>query len=129
MPRAVLTMNSQRTCSTGFTFRELFHGVRPAWFFKTLFPEDLKSPVGDWVEHKQLMANQAGTNLRHIREREPSRRSRLRRPASFKVVDHVLVHHSDYPLGPLTAYRTLILGPVVSSGQMDLGSMSGAVHV
>ena len=35
----------------------------------------------------------------------------------------------DYPPSRVTAYRTLILGPIVSLGQMDLGSMSGAVHV
>ena len=46
------------------------------------------------------MANQAGTNLRHIRERELSRRSRLRRPASFKVGDPVVVHASRLPSWP-----------------------------
>ena len=46
------------------------------------------------------MANQAGTNLRHIRERELSRRNRLRRPARFKVGDLVLVHHSRLPSWP-----------------------------
>ena len=85
VPWAVLTMNSQRSSSTGITPHELFHGRRPAWFFKTSFPEDFKSPVGHWLEHKQSLNNQAGTNLRHIRDRELSRRNRLRRPASFKV--------------------------------------------
>ena len=100
VPWAVLTMNSQRSSSTGFTPDELFHGGRPAWFFKTPFPEDFKSPVGDWLEHKQSMANQAGTNLRHIRDCELSRRNRLRRPASFRVGDLVLVHHSRLPSWP-----------------------------
>ena len=70
VPRAVLTMKSQRSSSTGFTPHELFHGGRPAWFFKTPFPQDFKSPVGDWLEHKRSMANQAGATLRHIRDRE-----------------------------------------------------------
>ena len=69
VPWAVLTMNSQRSSSTGFTPHELFHGGRPAWFFKTPFPEDFKSPVENWLEHKHSMANQAGTNLRHIRRK------------------------------------------------------------
>ena len=51
VPRAVLIMNSQRSSSTGFSPHELFHGGRPASFFKTPFPEDFKSPVGDWLEH------------------------------------------------------------------------------
>ena len=34
VPWAVLTMNSQRSSSTGFTPHELFHGGRPAWFFE-----------------------------------------------------------------------------------------------
>ena len=72
VPWAVLTMNSQRSSPTGFTPHELFHGGRPAWFFKTPFLEDFKSAVGDWPEHKQSMANQARTNLRHIRDRELS---------------------------------------------------------
>ena len=38
VPWAVLTMNSQRSSSTGFTPQELFHGGRPAWFFKAPFP-------------------------------------------------------------------------------------------
>ena len=37
VPWAVLSMNSQRSSSTGFTPHELFHGGRPAWFFKTPF--------------------------------------------------------------------------------------------
>ena len=72
VPWAVLTMNSQRSSSAGVTPHELFHGGRPAWFFITPFPEDFKSPVGDWLEHKQSMANKAGTNLKYIPERELS---------------------------------------------------------
>ena len=96
----MLTMNSQRSFSTGFTPHELFHGGLPAWFFKALFLDDLKSRVGDWLEHKQSMANQAGTNLRHISDRELSRQNRARRPARFKVGDLVLVHHSRLPSWP-----------------------------
>ena len=47
VPWAVLTMNSQRSSSTGFTPHELFHGGRPDWVFKTTFPEDFKTPFGD----------------------------------------------------------------------------------
>ena len=46
------------------------------------------------------MANQAGTNLRHIGDRELSRRTRLRRPAGLRVGDLVLVHHSHLPSWP-----------------------------
>ena len=111
VPWAVLTMNSQRSVSTGFTPHELFHGGRPAWFFKTPFPEDFKSPVGDWLEHKQSMANQARTNLRHIRDRELTRRNRLRRPPSFKVGDVVLVHHSGLPSWPRNCLQDPYFGP------------------
>ena len=52
-PWAVFTMNSQRSSSTGFTPHELLHGGQPAWFLKTPFPEDFKSSVGHWLEHKQ----------------------------------------------------------------------------
>ena len=59
LPCAVLTMNSQRSSSTGFGPNELFHGGKPAWFLITPFPEDFKTTVGDYLEHKQSMANQA----------------------------------------------------------------------
>ena len=111
VPCAVLTMNSQRSSSTGFTTHKLFHGGRPAWFFKTPFPEDFKSPVGDGVEHKQSMANQTGTNLRHIREHELSRRNSLWQPASFKVGDLVLVHHSQLPSLPRNCLQEPYFGP------------------
>ena len=100
LPWAVLTMNSQRSSFTGLTPQELFHGGRPAWFFKTPYPEDFESPFWGWLEHKQSMANQAGTNLRHIRERELSRQNCLRRLAGFTVGDLVLVHHSRLPSWP-----------------------------
>ena len=105
VPWAVLTMNSQRSSSPGFTPNELFHGGQPASFFETPFPEDFKSPVGDWLEHKQSMAKEAGTNLRHIPERELSRQNRLWRPASFKVGDLVLFHHSRLPSWPRNCLR------------------------
>ena len=82
-----------------------------AWFFKTPFPEDFKSPVGDWLEHKQSLASQAGTNPRHIRARELSRRKRLRRPASFKVGDLVLVHYSRLPSWPRNCLQDPYFGP------------------
>ena len=111
VPWAVLTMNSQRSSSTGFTPHELFHGGRPAWFFETPFPEDFKSPVGDGLEHKQSMANEAGTNLRHIRDRKLNRRNRLQRPASFKVGPLLLVHHSRLPSWPRNCLQDPYFGP------------------
>ena len=108
---AVLTMNSQRSSSTGFTPHELFHGGRPAWFFKTTFPEDFKSLVGDWLEYKQSMANQDATDPRHIRECELSRRNRLRGPASFKIGDLVLVLHSRLPSWPRNCLQDPYFGP------------------
>ena len=111
LPWAVLSMNSQRSSPTGLTPQELFHGGRPAWFFNTPFPEDLKRPVEDWLKHKQSMANQAGTNLRHIRERELSRQNRLRPPNSFKVGDLVLVHHSQLPSWPCNCLLDPYFGP------------------
>ena len=47
LPPAVLTMNSQESSSNGYTPDDLFHGGRPAWFFRTPFREDHGSPVGD----------------------------------------------------------------------------------
>ena len=100
LPWAVLTMNSQESSSTGYTPHELFHGGRPAWFFKTPFPEDYKSPVGDWLEHRQDLAYLARANLKHVRERELTRHNRTRRPATFKVGDVVLVHLSRLSTWP-----------------------------
>ena len=97
LPWAVLTMTSQESSSIGYTPHELFHGWRPAWFFKTPFPEDYKSPIGDWLEQRHVLANLARANLQHVRERELTRRNRTRRPATFEVGDLVLVHRSRLP--------------------------------
>ena len=70
LPWAVLTMNSQESSSTGYNLDELFHGGHPASFFKTPFPEDYKSPVGNWLEHRQDLANLARANVKHIRQNE-----------------------------------------------------------
>ena len=59
LPWAVLALNCQESSSTGSTPHELLHGGRPAWFFKTPFPEDYNSPVGDWLEHRQGLSNRA----------------------------------------------------------------------
>ena len=111
MPWAVLTMNSQRSSSTGFTPHELFLGGQPACFFKAPLLEDFKSPVGDWLEHKQSMANQAGSNLRHIGDRELSRQNCLRQPANCKVGDLVLLHHSRLPSWPRNCPQDPYFGP------------------
>ena len=57
------------------------------------------------------MADQAGTNLRHVRERELSRLNRLQQPASFKVGYLVLVHHSQLPSCSRSCLQDPYLGP------------------
>ena len=111
LPWAVLTTNSQKSSSTAYTPHELFHGGRPAWFFKTPFPDDYKSPVGDWLDHRQDLANLARANLKHVRELELTRRNRTRRPATVKVGDVVLVHHSRLPTWPRDYPQDPYLGP------------------
>ena len=119
IPWAVLTINSQESSSTGHTPHELFHGGHPAWVFKTPFPDDFMSPVGDWLEHRQDLANLARGNLKHVRERELTRRNRTRRRATFKVGNLVLVQTHDCPPGPATVCRTLTLGLTTLQKLMD----------
>ena len=109
LPWAVLTMNSQESSSTAYTPHQLLHGGRPAWFFKTALSEDYKSPVGDWLEHRGDLANLAGANLKHFRERESTRRNRTRRPATLNVGDLVLVHHSRLPTWPRDCLQEALL--------------------
>ena len=104
-------MNSQESSSSGYTPHELFHGGRPAWFFTTSFPEDYKSPVGYWLEHRQDLANLARANLKLVQERELTRRNGTTRPATFKVGDLVLVHHSRLPTWPRNCLQDPYLGP------------------
>ena len=93
-------MNSQESSSTGYSPHKRFHGEHPAWFFKIPFPEDYKSPIGDWLKHRQDLANLARANLKHVRECELTRGNRTRHPATFDVGDLVLVHHSRLPTWP-----------------------------
>ena len=111
LPWAILSMNSQESCSTGYTPHELFHGGRPTWFFQTPFPGDYKSPVGDWPEHRQDLANLARANLKLVRECELTRRNRTRLPATFKVGDLALVNHSRLPTWPRNCLRDPYFGP------------------
>ena len=111
LPWAVLTLNSQEGSSTGSTPGELFHGGRPAGFFKTPFPKDYKSPVGDWLEHRQDLANLARANLENLGEGELTRRKRTRRPPTIKVGYLVLVHHSRLPTWPRNCLQDPYLGP------------------
>ena len=97
--------------STGYTPHGLFHGRRPAWFFKSPFAEDYKSPVEDWSQHRHDVANLARANLIQVREGELTRRNRTRRPASFKVGDLVLVHHSRLPTWPRNCLQDPFFGP------------------
>ena len=78
---------------------------------KAFFPEDCKSHVGEWLEHRQNLASLARANLKHIRERELTRRNRTRHPASFKVGDLVLVHHLRLPRWPRNCLQDPFFGP------------------
>ena len=111
LPWAVLTMNSQESSPTGYNPHELFHRGHPACFFKTPFPEDYKGLVGDWLENRQDLANLARGNLKHVRARELTRRNRTRRPATLKVGDLVVVHHSRLPTWPRNCLRDPYFGP------------------
>ena len=104
-------MSSQESSSTGYRPHELIHGGRPAWFFKAPFPEDYKSPVGDWLEHRQDLANLARAKLKQVREHELTRRDGTRHPATFKVGDLVLVHHSRLPTWPRNCLQDPYFGP------------------
>ena len=84
---------------------------RPVWSFKTPVPEDYNSPVRDWLEHRQDLANQARANLNHVREPDLTRRNHTRRPATFKVGDLVLVHHSRLPTWPRDWLQDPYFGP------------------
>ena len=107
-------MNSQESSSTGYTPHELFHGARPAWFFKTPFAEDYKSPVGDSLEHRQDLVNMARANLKHVPERELTRHNSTRRPATFKVGGPVLVDHLQLPTWPRNCLQDPTWGLIVS---------------
>ena len=103
-------MNSQESFSTGFTPHELFNRGRAVWLFKTLFPEDYKIPIGDWLDHRQDLANLPKVNLKHVQERELTRRNRMRRPASSKVGDRVMVHHLRLPMWPRNCLQDPFFG-------------------
>ena len=104
-------MNSQESSSTGYTPNEMLHGGRPAWFFKTPFPEDYKSPVGDWLEHRQDLANLARANMKNIRGRDLTGLNRTKRPVIFKVRDILLVHQSRLPMWPRNSLQNPYFGP------------------
>ena len=70
---------------------------------------DYKSPVGDSLEHRQDLTNLAGANLKHVRQRELTRRNRKRRPATFTVGNIVLLHGSRLPTWPRNRLQDRII--------------------
>ena len=57
------------------------------------------------------LANQATTNLKHVREIELSKRNRLRRRASYRVGDLGLVHHLRFHSCPRNCLQDPYFGP------------------
>ena len=111
LPWAVLTMNTRGSSSTGYTLKNpSMEGVLQ-FFFKTAFPEEYKSPVRDWLEHRQDLANLARAHLKHVQEGELTRRNRTSCPASFNVGDLLLVHHSRLPTCPRNCLHNPFFGP------------------
>ena len=49
--------------------------------------------------------------MKHVRERELTRKNRSRRPANLKVGCLVLVHHSQLPTWPRNCRRDPYFGP------------------
>ena len=94
---AILTMNAEESSSTGYTSHKLFHGRRPVWFFKTPFSEPRRGL--------------ARANLKHVRERELTRRYRMRRHATFRVGDLVLVYQSPLRTWPRSCLQDPYCGP------------------
>ena len=110
LPWTVLTIDFQESSSTAYISHELFYGRHTAWVFGTSFPEDYKSRVGDWPEHRQDLAKLGRANLKHVQERELTRCTCTRRPASFKLRDLVLVHHSRLPSRPRNCLQVSFFG-------------------
>ena len=108
LPSAALTMNAEGSSSTDTTPHEMFHGGRPAWFWKPPFPGDDKSPVGKWLEHKQDLANFGRANLKQVCERQLNRRDRTRCPASFMVGVKVSQQVKNSQLGELSFFTVQI---------------------
>ena len=79
--------------------------------FETHFPDDYKSPLGNWLEHEHDLANLVYANLKHVAERELTRRNRTRHPATFKVGDHV----ACTPWGVVLRALLLFAGPILSA--------------
>ena len=99
LPCDVLTMNSPQRSSTGYSPHDLFHWGRSAWLFKIFLTLRI-TIVGDWLEHKQDLANFGTANLKYVRERELTRRNRARCPATLKVRRPGLVQHLPLLLWP-----------------------------
>ena len=111
LPSLVLTMNPQQSSSTGYVLHNLFHSGRSVWCFKASFPEDYKSPVGDWLEHKQDLANVARAILKQVGECQLTRCNRTRRPAGFKVGSLVLLGHSRLLSWPRHCWQDPFFAP------------------
>ena len=74
-------------------------------------PQQSKGIRGRSISQPQGPEGLAPLHLRHICDREMSQGNRLRQPASFKVGDLVLVHHSRLPSWPRNCLQDPYFGP------------------
>ena len=113
---AVLTMNSQRISSTGVTPKELFNGGRPAVFFSTPCLRTSRAPLGIGWNKSSLSLTRLGLTCNTSVNVNWADEIAYDDPPVLSLVTLFWLTTHDYPPGRLTAYSTLILGPIVSSG-------------
>ena len=105
-----LMMNSRESSATGCTPHELFMG-RPAWFLHAPYPQDSYSTVGKWMKEQQDKVDKGKAMLQRVRERQWSKKTKHRVPASYQEGDWVLVHHSWLPSWPRSTSDDPYFGP------------------
>ena len=82
-----------------------------AWFLHAPYPEDSYCTSGEWVKEQQDKVDKAKAMLQRVMERQWSRKSRQRVPASYQGGDWLLVHHSRLPAWPRSTSDDLYFGP------------------
>ena len=105
-----LMMNSPESSATGYSPHELLMG-RLAWFLQAPYPEDSYSTLGKWVKEQQDKVDKAKAILQRVRERQWSKTSKQRVPASYQERDWVLVHQGRLAAWPRSTSDDPYFGP------------------
>ena len=110
LPYINFVLNSQISSVTGMSPSELFHGRLP-WKFQSVSEPCDNPSVESWLMEQLFLQEKACLRLKHLRSLALQRKNRVRKPATYKIGEFVLVHKSRWPQRKVEKIASPWFGP------------------